>query len=244
MIKHFFIHIVFLTLTYSSAQTAESILQEYLNVKRNETSLQVDISYSMYKGKNGKEPTESYKGVQAHLGKTFYQKLGTMEYIQGEDFMVKLNTEEKAMLVGYSSKPILNDLSLLNNEAVLGYFKDMELKDMGNKWLLIAKSNVTSLMPFSKMEFYLSKKDYKLYKQVVYYSSLVDYSDSYKDKTIKPDYDNPRLEVVYTNHSNKISLKKNTFSKERYFTYKNNNIIASNLYKGYSVVLHDNPSMN
>ena len=232
-------NILFITIIFSFnsllAQTASEILDKYIDSKKIEKHFQVDINYALYKGLDGTKTYESYNGLLAKNNGTLYQKLGSMELIQGEDFIVKLNSEEKAMLVGYSSKPIYNNINELDNEQLLKIFNEKILEDDGDQWKLILTSKSVELTQFSKIELYLRKSDFQPVKQVFVYSTISDFS-AYDKKEKTPNLDNPRLEIVYKNYQIKVTINENVFKSSRYFVHGNNQITAAVEFKDFEIL--------
>ncbi len=227
--------IAFLISGVAVAQNATDVFENYLEQKKKESNFQVDITYALYKGKEGKKAYESYKGVQAGSNDAVYQKLGDMELIQGKNFIVKLNKEEKAMLVGYSSKPIVPQLNQIDNTKILQLFEEKILKDEGGFWKLILTSNTSELSQFSSVELLLDKSNYTLVKQIFNYSAVSDFSQYDTSKT-EQDLNNPRLEITYKNYSNTVKIDSEVFKSTHYFSYKNNKLSAASTYKGFEII--------
>ena len=78
---------------------------------------------------------------------------------------IKLNSEEKAMLVGYSSKPIYNNIGEMDNAQLLKIFDERKLEDDGDAWKLTLSSKSAELSQFSTIELYLRKSDFQPIKQ-------------------------------------------------------------------------------
>ncbi|WP_298892420.1 hypothetical protein [uncultured Psychroserpens sp.] len=238
MIRRLFLITLLLVSIPATSQTADDILEKYIEGKKVEQQFQADINYALYKGVEGTKAYESFQGVLAKNNGTQYQKLGSMELVQGENFVVKLNSEEKAMLVGYSSKPIFNNIGQLDNEQLLKVFDEKNLIDNGDTWILTLTSKVSQLSQFTKIEIHIRKSDLQPQKQVFLYNTVSDFS-AYNKKETVPNYDNPRLEIVYKNYQSKITLSENLFKMNRYFEHSNNQIIAAKEFKGFEI-LHAN----
>lgn len=220
------------------AQTATEILDKYIENKKAEKQFQADINYTLYKGLDGVKAFESYNGLLAKNNGTLYQKLGSMELVQGKDFIVKLNSEEKAMLIGYSSKPIYNNIDQLDNTQLLQVFDEKKLIDNGNTWKLILTSKSSELSQFFSIELYLRKSNLQPIKQVFIYSAISDFS-AYNSKETKPNFDNPRLEIVYKNYRKTIDIDENLFKSSRYFIHSKNQITTTAEFKNFEI-LHAN----
>lgn len=225
---------------FGYSQNPDEILIEYFNEKKNKKEYSVHMNYSTYKGKNGTDKIESYDGVESRLNDCFYQEIGPMKFVYGKDFMVKLNKEEKAMLVRFPYTTPLSNWEKIDEKVIIDQFKDRQLIDKIDYWVLILKPKNNSISStYSKMEIHISKKGLKLLKHIFYYALSMDFS-SIENKSNKPNYKKPRLEITYSKHSNKSLIKKSSFNKERFFNYVDNNIIASKHYQGYEIIIPNN----
>ncbi|PHS08258.1 MAG: hypothetical protein COA88_07180 [Kordia sp.] len=220
-----------------SAQDFKTEFNTYLAAKKVEKNHQVNINYNLYKGIKGTKSYESYSGVQAKLGSVIYQKVATTEYILGKDFVVKLNHDEKAMMVGYSSKSLQTDITQLDVESLRPYFKETLVVDHGNYLSFDLSFGNVQNIPVSKVILEVSKKDYSLKKQIVYYNMLSDFSvyDTEKKDKRKAELNMARLEISYTGYKNKIDLDKSVFVKETYFIYQNNTIETAKQFKDFEL---------
>ena len=218
------------------SQNNTDIFKQYIETKKNQKEYQVNINYAIYKGMKGTKAYESYDGVEAKLNDNFYQKLHNTELIMGADFMVKLNPDEKAMLVGYASQPVLTNFNQLDISKVLEFFKEYTVTEKDNYWkVVLTKPNYTLLAQFKIIELHIEKETLRLQKQIMYYGSLADFAQYEKNKTTK-DLDVPRLEITYENYQNEINLNKNILNSSNYFLYENNTITTAPKYKGYQII--------
>ena len=217
-----------------SAQEVDDILKKYMEVTRSVTALQSDINYAMYKNENGTKAYESYNGIQIRQEETFYQQLDKMEYIQGKDFVVKLNKDQKIMMVEYSSEPILRGVDQVATDKMLGYFNDKKLKDSQTHWEIELSSQEPELSEISKIILHIDKNTYRLSKQILFFDIVSDFA-IYENKP-EPDMGIPRLEITYSNYLDTIKNSK-VLEQDRYFTYNDSKINAAAEFKGFEVIM-------
>ncbi len=232
------IFIITIILSYNTyAQSAEEVFERYINAKKTNTEYQVSINYALYNGKSGKMAYESYNGIQAKYNEVFYQKLKRTEFVLGKNFMVKLNPDEKAMLVGYSSSNIIDNPNSIDNSKILKAFEDKKLEDVKDYWkLTLSKPKDSSILEFSVVELYIDKKTFNLNKQVVFYNYIADFSVYKATQNSLPQKGNPRLDIIYTNYKDTISLDKKKFKRSHYFTYEKEKIFPSESYGDYEII--------
>ncbi|MEO1032278.1 MAG: hypothetical protein AAFX55_12775 [Bacteroidota bacterium] len=218
-------------------QNAEDVFDSFINAKKSDIEYQVNINYALYNGKSGKTAYENYNGVQAKYNGVFYQKLKLTEFILGEDFLVKLNPEERAMLVGYSSNTIITNPNHIDNTEILRTFENKTLEDLKDQWkLVLSQPKTSSLLEFSTVELYIKKDSYNLNKQVIFYSYIADFSVYSNHKGETPQKGNPRLDIIFTDYQDTISLEKEKFRRSNYFIYKNDKIFPSKNYEDYEII--------
>ena len=216
------------------AQDVDAILKKYMEVTRTVTALQSDINYAMYKNEDGTKAYESYNGIQIRQQETFYQQLDKMEYIQGKDFVVKLNKDQKIMMVGYSSEPILRGVDQVATDKMLNYFSDKKLKDNQTHWEIELSSQEPELSEIARIILHIDKTTYRLSKQVLFFDIVSDFA-VYEDKS-EPNMGIPRLEITYSNYLDTIENTK-VLEQDRYFTYQDDTISAAAEFKGFEVIM-------
>lgn len=226
--------ILCLTGTTLFAQNVDEIMKKYMDVTRTEAAVQSNINYALYKNEDGTKAYESYDGVQIRKQEVFYQQLQKMEYIQGKDFVVKLNADQKLMMVGYASQPILQGVDQIASDKLLEYFNEKNIEDKTSYWEVTLSSQEPELSDISRIILHINKESFKLSKQILFFDTISDFA-VYEEKA-EPDMGIPRLEITYTNYNNTITNPK-VLEKERYFIYKDDNITAAPEFKDFEVIL-------
>ncbi len=216
------------------AQNVDDILKQYIEVTKNQTAVQSNINYAMYKNEDGTKAYESYNGIQIRASETFYQQLDKMEYIQGEDFVVKLNKDQKLMMVGYSSEPIIKGIDQIATDKMLEYFDEKSLKDSQTYWEIELSSQEPELSEISKIILHIDKTTFKLSKQILFFDIVSDFA-IYENES-EPDMGIPRLEITYSNYVDTIK-NSNLLNQNRYFVYKDKTITPAEEFKNFEVIM-------
>jgi len=192
-------------------------------------SYEIDVQYNIYKEHNTTSPEETYKGKIAVSKCKLYNKLHETETIQVGENQVRINHIEKAIL--HSVVPVQQSLDLVNLEKFPSAFKSVKITEEGKYIKCVLISPDVTQMPYSKVEIYLTKKDKKIHKQVLFFLHKMNYTKATSDETFNS---NPKMEIVFseikkiTDYSLfKISKYMQLDSKQKY--------IPSTAYKAYSM---------
>ncbi|WP_044397231.1 hypothetical protein [Lacinutrix sp. Hel_I_90] len=229
-----------LTVTGVSAQTFDEVFNQFSAVKKKQTDYQVTLNYNLYKGIKGTKSYEQYSGLMAKYNTHTYQEIGAMVHLQMPKGFIKLNTEEKAMLVGLSSEDVQPSLEAIDPDLIYSYYDKGTLEVTKTTYKLSFSAKEYSSLPTSRIEFHLDKNTYQQSKVVIYYSSLKDFSFYEKDHLEKKTdalVDFPRLEISYSDYSSKIKINKNYFSQDTYIKVTPNKISGVSQYKNFEIIL-------
>ena len=136
----------------------------------------------MYEDYTSKNVIQRYSGVMLKNNNTYYSKINHMEVLGFPDYSVKINHDEKAMLIEKAER----QKAPVDLKIYLTGFKS-SLRSEGNFWVCeFVPTGPTQIM-LSKILVYIEKNSNVLYKQILYYSAPGDV----KDKRALP-----RLEIV------------------------------------------------
>ncbi|WP_064967127.1 hypothetical protein [Tenacibaculum ovolyticum] len=188
--------IVLLCLVSFSSIKAQSdvkkILESYKVAVENDTEYQVNLTYKVYKGHSERIPIEVQKGILYKKGNNSYTKLSDVEMINTVNTYLKINHNEKAVLIADGvQKPEGLNLKL---DELYKYVNAKIINENPKTWVikLTPKGKVTQL-PFSSLIIELSKGTYRVKKQLFYYLTQMDFSEDLR----KTDVANVKLEVLF-----------------------------------------------
>ncbi len=215
------------------AQSFEEILEATLQKTKSLDSYEVTTEYKMYRGLDDPKVYEGYKGKLIQNGTRLYQQLGAMEYVQSDSFYVKLNHDDKEILIGNLEEAQTPQLSNFDLASILGHFEKDKLSSEGNyhKIELIGKDR--NPLQIAKLDLYIDKESMLLMKQSMIFSRLNDFS-VYENKPSPQDLDVARLEITYSNYSDTIDDEKLT--QERYFAQHGETVVLSKEFSDFELI--------
>ena len=190
----------------------------------------VNLKYQLFKGVDGEKSLESFDGIYLKSGVNFYNKIKNTETIVGNDFMVKINHDQKAMLYDNFEIDKSKPTDMLNLTILLKNFESPSVQDLGETWKCEMTAVEYSQMPYSKVVLFVDKKTYRIKKQILFLTSIMNFSDDATDFNI------PRLEIEYSNYTSVNATDKLLFKREKYISIKNNKIIPSSRFKEYEII--------
>ncbi|MNK30910.1 hypothetical protein D3C87_493330 [compost metagenome] len=209
-------------------QSGKSVLEKVKAQYSSSKSIQYNAIYNLYKNHEAKTIYQSYKGEYLkNPNNEVYLKINTTEYYLSSKTNTQINHDEKLILVTNPGKIKKEEFNITE---LLKWFNMGSFKDKKTHWEVELLGKKGSSLPYGKIILIIGK-DFYIQKQVFYYSTAIDFSNDYS----KPDIKAPRLEIIYSKHSNDaIPAEKFNFSK--YFTLTGNIVKLSSKYNNYQVV--------
>jgi len=196
---------LFVIHTYVFAQHKQ-VVQLLKQAYESGNNFQVSVHYNLYKG-NETNPVESYNGIYYRKGQYIYSKIGKVEIISTPSFYLRINPDQKAILISESTP---ENVSQLNNSLLelMQYVDVDKFYEQNNSIYLKLKAKKITQLPFSSIELVINKQTHLLIKVEYYYFTQINFSQDAK----KADYAQPRLEVIYSNYKNKnIDIPRSKF---------------------------------
>lgn len=180
-------------------QTIEGILKEYEEQLNKTYNFQADITYTLFEGNTGNKVLEKLNGISAKYNQSYYSKIGPTEFIFNKKYSLKISHAEKVMVI--SDPAFRNDLLSLNVSSILlNQFTSEGVKDNGAFWECTFLPKNNTAIPYSKYVIHISKTNYQLLKQILFFSTPIKHKDKNKEQYVK----NQRLEIKFKNQSNKV----------------------------------------
>lgn len=213
------------------SQTVKEILTNVQNKVTN-SNFKVNLKYQLFKGVESKKILESFNGIYIKKETNYYNKVKNTETIIGTDFLIKINHDQKAMIYDKFKKGNNDPNNMLNITALLKNFENPKVTDLGNRWKCEMIAVEYSQMPYSKIVMYINKEDYNINKQVLFLTSLMNFSDDGS----KNDFNIPRLEIEYTNYSKPTKQDDYFFVKSQYIDITKSKVVPSTKYKAYEII--------
>lgn len=210
-------------------QNVNEVLKKMGSQLSQSKPLQFDTRYDLYRDAKAKTVYESYNGnFRKNERNDVYMKIGNTEFINAGKTALKVNHDQKAMVLtdrqAFSTGDF--DVSKLLQFCKIGSFK--AIKD---GWEIVLVPNEFSGLTYSKIVL-LVGKGYMLKKQTFFYNTGIDFSKDYR----KQDITNPRLEVTYSNYNHNPIGAQLLNSGLFYSIPKTNKPVATAKYKNYEII--------
>jgi len=214
------------------AQTLSEIIQGAQNYTAN-NDFKVAITYQLFKGVDGNNIIEEYKGMYAKNKDSYYSKIKNTEIVYTPTFYVKVNHDQKAMVFVNNQVNKEQKNSLVDLDAILKNFENIKIIDKGSYWQCEMVAIEYSQSPFSKIIMDINKKNYAIKKQVLYLTNMIDFSDNERTKA---EYNIPKLILTYSNYSDLSTYDLGLFKKNKYTTSSNGKVAPATKYKDYEII--------
>ncbi len=202
----------------------ELVRNNYLNLK----SASVQLDYTLYKGYTNDSVVQAYSSQYRKVNGNTYRQIGGTELINSGDVSLKIDHNQKTMIVSdYTSINYLD----FDIEQTLAYCKTVKVTPLGkkNKVVMILKDQ--SDIPFNKIELELDKNLW-ISEITMYYSNQINFATSYFDQEL----DFPKLVVSYHQIDRKWKDKEGILQLENYIISQKNNLQPAQPLQDYQLI--------
>lgn len=218
--------------TQAQKPSVKELLSKVANFYQKTNQYHIDMTFTMYRGIKGDKLTESYTGTMEKNDE--YTKNSTLETLVYRFPQAQLIIDENQKKIIYNklethamqNAPV--DLS-----AYMKYYDTSQVLEEGNQWIceLIASQNAFSELPYGKVLLYVNKKDYRVTKQILFFSNLIPFRGK-EASDVEQDYGRLHIDLLY-DFNKKIEKK-----ELAYFITKtaNNKIQLQKDFAGYQLV--------
>lgn len=209
--------------------TALQVLKKAIEVNDSQEYLSYNTKYALYLDYTSKKIYEQYTGVILKKKNINYFKIKNTEFVTFKNYGLKINHEQKAIVIENQAGEIEESpLSLAN---FLNGFNSKLIQSNPTYFICELSPTKISQIMLSKVILYIKKSDYSIAKQSLFFVEKMESKDA-KGKSI---YTLPRLEIVIS--PRKKDNKKDDFllTRENYFTEKNNEIVISKRLSAYQL---------
>lgn len=233
IINIFFIVSVSLYSNFIFSQDENKIKEILTKVERdyfsnNDSSLKLD--YSLYTSYSSKNISENYKGLLISYHKNKYLKIHNTEFLQTSTKSIKINHDQKIMLV-FNKPQLDSNTNPMNLTSLLKNYKNKKLVDKGDYWICSLQTGKYTQMVYGKIEIYINKKNYTVEKQIFYILEKA----PYKDNRGNEKFDYPRLEITFKEAVVNEKVKKEIFNLNNYIQFIDGKILPSKKYLSYTL---------
>lgn len=230
-------HILFSTfflliLTVANSQekklTAQQIINNASEAFNDNPYIVATSNYNLYENYNSKKVYRHYSGVVLKKNNVNYFKIKNTEFVSFKNIGIKINHDQKAVIVQKQKKLEESPLSLKN--YLDAYNAKLITTDKNNFICELTPNKITQIM-LSKIVIYIRKKDYQIVKQHLFFTEKMESKDD-KGKRV---YSTPRLEITFTEREKNEKRDNLLIAKENYFSEKGNDITLVNKFSTYQL---------
>lgn len=209
-------------------QTASEVLKA-ANAKFNSPKpLQFQTKYNLYKKHSDKNIYQSYNGFfMKNAANEVYMRIDKTDFLNTNKYNVKISHLEKAMLVSDKQPLSMGDFDIKKFQDLC---KIGDFNTYKNFWQITLIPNKFSGLAYSKIVLTINK-NYTMSKQEFYHNTSHNFSKDYT----KTDLSNPKLEILYTNYSSKLTENQKLNTAYFFATGKNNSIVPTSAFKKYEI---------
>lgn len=213
---------------FSKALTGKEFLQKIQTNYQALKTLELNLTYDLYKGHEGTDVVESYTSMYAKNEDVSYRKINQTELINTRNYYINVSHETQTIFVSDPS-----DLEIMdgNIKSSLKRCRDVIVNeiDRGKRLTLLLKG-ITDL-PYARIEVEVNNK-YWIEKVTFFYANEVNFSGSSFDKEMA----RPKLVVTYGDLKKRWKDDGNIGETDRFFTERIDGIELSEAYKNYHVI--------
>lgn len=218
------------TFSQQSQPTATAILKKTEELYKSKNYLSYNSKYNLYLDYTSKNVYEQYAGMVLKKNKVNYFKIKNTEFVGFEDYCLKINNDEKALVIEKLENGSIEESPLsLNN-----YEKEFNTKLIYNKEYFIIEllpKNKFSQIMYSKIILYIRKINFSIVKQSFFFLEKMQSKDT-KGRII---YSLPRLEIVLSPRINNEKTDNFLVNKENYLIGNGSNIEIAKRLSAYKI---------
>lgn len=215
---------------FSGQNKVKEILTKVEKTYNSNNELSLNLDYKLYTSYSSKIVSESYKGLVVKDNKNTYLKIYNTEFLQTSTRSIKVNHDQKMMLV-FNKSQMDSKMNPMDLSSLLKNYKRQDLIDKGDYWICSLQTGKYTQMMYGKIEIYVHKKSYQVEKQIFYILEKATYKDSKGNEKL----DFPRLEIALKKAVLNESVKKEIFSLNNYIQIKDGKIVPSKKYSNYII---------
>ncbi len=149
----------------------------------------LDIEYTLYKSETGDDQLEHYLSETIKNGQDFYTKIHNTEFVELGNKSLKINHDERAVLIDKRESKVASIGVIDNILAILPKFKSYKVTKNNDGFKCEFTAHDITQLPFTKVIIYFNK-DYSLKSQILHLTNALPYVEN--DKNV---YRSPRLEI-------------------------------------------------
>jgi len=219
----------------ASLITVKALFSKANSIYKDTPAYSMDITYKMYGTYTDVRTTESYSGTIVKNNKGSLTRIKNTSFIidKSSNSALRLYEDQKLMEISSLGENDIFSLSPIKIDKFLNQFANNRVTDKGDTWLCTLTTAKITQVPYGKIEIYISKADYTIQKQTLYFLSM----HTYVNEKGEQKQGNPKMEILTSNFKKTISSSLAAqINISRYISKNNNMLVPSNIYKDYKII--------
>lgn len=210
-------------------QDAKEVLKKMQDAYNKHENLEYTCKYELFKGHQAEVPQTVYDGYMYKEKEEVYQRIDKAEMIYGKDFFLKVNNNEKAMVIEQQQtfQSMNSDLEKSLNEC-----RSVELEEKGDYYAITMTLKSTSQIPYSVVKLKIEKKKYFLTQMDLYYTDAANFSE----KEVTTDMAQPHLKISFNDTTFSPKGKSELLTMTKYLVKNNSQLELTQDYKEYELI--------
>jgi len=190
----------------------------------------LDMTYTLYQGKEGTTPLSTYTGHLVKDGLDYYSKINNTETFKlGREYL-KVNHDQKK---GYYTTSTVEgpENPTINVSSFLIYFKHKAYAETSTHYICTLSTTGVTTLPYGRAEVYIDKTSGRITKQILHYLSKQKFTDAQGNIV----WDYPRLQIDFTGFEKNINPYLSKFDLDKYIHVTSKKIEPKGSLSGYAI---------
>lgn len=187
--------------------------------------------YKLFTDSSMSEVLEAEKVINYRDNNNYYFKMKNTEYILIGHFQLKINYDEKIILFSKSTLAAKLDSPLEQLNSLKTYFDTNQVVEADSYSICRYEAGKESSLPLKKMEFYVSKRDNRVKKQLFFFN-----------ESLKARFKNEKsashevLSVTEVSYTSKPKIPKKLFELSHYVVIEGSSFKLSDDFKNFTLL--------
>jgi hypothetical protein len=212
----------------SFSLTVNEVLTKVQSVYSKNTAFEYKSVYQLYKG-SSTVVASTYEGYLFKNKTSIYQKIGPTEFIYGTNFFLKINHEEKSVLIDKGQNLVH---SIVDLNVALKECSESKIESKDDYYSISLVLKKSSIVECSLIILRVSKKDFHLMQLDLFYAVQQDFSTNSKST----DLHFPHLKIKFENFNLKPKASAKLVEYSSYIQKMNDLLTPIGTCKGYSII--------
>ena len=215
------------------SQNAAEVLYRAGNFFRNQSTYRMNLSYQLYKSHDATDVVEHYQGMTLKKEGNHYSKVKNTEMVVTDDWGVTISNEERLIVLQTGAdRPVTG--KELDLDLIKEYGEKLYMTREGNEFHVTIIFNEKAGASLEKMMVRVDTNTWFINGVTYYYGYVHDFSTVYN----KQEMSTPRLEVLFFDYTDTVTIEKDWFEASRYFKKVKGTYVSGSKYNNYEIILN------